>query len=231
MFSRLELIIAEAAADTAALFPRMHNAGILNRACAVAVLRRVMSAVTAARILTPAVVYDDSILDLRIVVKPREKTGRTVLVARIIPFTVRPDDVGLVAVGEILKLGEVYEAVPISDRKRGFGSLRIASARILGIGIFEHREVKAALKARLAHSLAEFACKIAPGAEHDRIEVGRLGARPKSVSVVMLGGQDDVFGACALKKARPLGGVVESRLEIRGEIGVGSIAVKFLMMA
>ena len=231
MLRRLELIIAEAAADTAALFPRMHNAGILYRACAVAILRRVMSTVTAAGILTPAVVYDDGILDLRIVVKPREKTGRTVLVARIIPFPVSPDNVGLVAVGEILKLGDVYEAVPIGDRKRGFRSLRIASARILGIGVFEHREIKAALKARFTHRLAEFACEIAPRAEDDRIKVGRLGARPKSISVVMLGGQDDVFGACALKKARPLGGIVESRLEIRGKIGVGSISIKFLMMA
>ena len=63
MLGRFELIVAEAAADAAALLPRMLYLVALRRAFRVAVFGRIVPAVAAAAITPPAVVFNDRVLN------------------------------------------------------------------------------------------------------------------------------------------------------------------------
>ena len=150
------------------------------------VLRREVSAVVAAALLAPAVVDDNCVLHLRLVEEPGQVLLRTVTRRLVVPLTVRPDDVRLVLLGELLELRQVDAPVPLLDRPRLRRGLAVTDARIVRVRILEHREVEAAPEARCAHRGAELLRKVASRTHRDGVVVGLLGRRPERIAVVVL---------------------------------------------
>ena len=166
----------------------------------------------AAQALAPAIVDGDILGVFYILVDPLEDLGRAPQGIGVIPLAIGPENIGLVALDQLLDLRDhlgldvfllvavVEGVVPLHE-----GVVEPGTDSLLATGGEQFAE-KVSLWPDL-HAVPRIAAHLAGGR-----------VRPQAEAIVMLAGDHHVAGTGAAKNTRPFGGVPQFRPETGGKI-------------
>ena len=135
---------------------------------------------------------------------------------RRLPVTIRPDDLGLVPVDEVVELGHGlarHEGV----RRPVCGAVGI----VLSIIPLKKTMVYPEMHSSVARCVCELANDVAHGADVHAVPVERSRRRPHAEAFVMLRRRHNVARAGGGEELRPLRCVKKGRVEARGVVRVG----------